>query len=205
MTLETIDLEYKETKKKALTVTLASVGVFVLAFLIGQVTGHVDFLSRVAIHPMEVGSLYSVVTYALGHVNVMHLVMNMVQMAFLAFYLTRMQGQREYIEVALVALVASGILTWFIAPEDAMIIGASGITAGLAAHLFVRSGIKMNLTIFAISGVFVAITIIGIVSAINAPENQLSWHAHVGGLLAGIITGCVLVLKDYHERKALMN
>lgn len=198
LTIENDKTPHKGSKKDAIIANVVVVGIFFLAYGIGQLTGHVAFLERVAISPLKWQSLPAIFTFELGHIDFRHLTMNMVQMGFLTFYLTRIQGWRKYIQIFLVSLVGSGLFTWIIAPPTALIIGASGITAGLASYLFVRSGIAKDIHIFAISGVFVALTIIGIVSAILAPTN-MSWHAHVGGMLAGIILACIHELVERRD------
>lgn len=188
-------------EKQTVIASLATVAFFGAFYLLSLAVGQVNFLRRIAIEPQHWESIYSVVTYAVGHAHPMHLAMNMGQIVLLAACATLTRGWKNYLEVATVVLIGSGLFTWVVGPHDALIIGASGITAGLASYLFVRSGLDKDLPIFALSAVFVTLVAIGIVSTLSSHNEVVSWHAHAGGLLAGIIFACVQVIREKRDLK----
>lgn len=200
---ETIDAPVEFNRLGTAKEGFQSAGAVILLLVAGQVLGSmvgmVKYLTAIAVHPMQADRLYAIVTYAFGHVSTYHLLMNSLQLGVISFFTTVLLGRKHYWIVALAVLLGSGLFVWFEVPAGAMVVGASGVTAGLASYLLVRSALPMDAPIFSMASLFVCLIGIGIATSLKTNNPQVSWQAHAGGLVVGLLIAVVPMVKRYRK------
>ncbi len=139
------------------------------------------------------GAWWQVITSGFTHVDVMHIGLNMLTLWFLGPPLERILGRARFLAVYLLSLLAGSVgVLWFSGPS-ATTLGASGAIFGLLGALLVLT-IRLKAdtkTLLIWLGINVVYTVIG---------PGVSWQAHLGGLLGGIITTGILVLAPRERR-----
>lgn len=138
----------------------------------------------------------SLITYAFLHGNFMHLIGNMLFLWVFGDNVEDAMGHFRYLVFYLLCAVAAGLayalLDW---NSELPLIGASGAVSGVVgAYLMLHPRVKvwvlafgrvpLRLTAQWLLGAWV---IFQIVNAIIAPDSQVAWIAHVGGLVAGAV------------------
>jgi membrane associated rhomboid family serine protease len=142
------------------------------------------------------------VTYAFLHGDIFHLGGNMLFLWVFGDNVEDALGHFRYLVFYLACAVAGALMHGFIAPDSQMpLIGASGAIAGIvAAYLMLHPKVKVWVLAFGriplrIPAYITLALWIGfqfLMLAVGG-EDQISWAAHVGGIVAGAVL--VLVLR----------
>ncbi|MEY4312753.1 MAG: putative rhomboid family rane protein, partial [Actinomycetota bacterium] len=153
---------------------LIAIGVvFVLDFVTrNSLTDSLDFYAPDAtIEP------WRLVTYALVHKGIMHILFNGYSIWVLGSIVERVLGTARFLAVFAVSTVTGALAVSLLAPANP-VVGASAGIFGLFAALFIinRGFGGSNVTLLVIVGINLAIGFI-------VPET--SWQAHIGGLIGG--------------------
>jgi rhomboid protease GluP len=135
------------------------------------------------------GQYWRFITPIFLHVNVLHIGLNMLNLAVLGVFLERIVGHVRFFLIYLVTGVISIIASFYFAPQE-ISVGASGAIFGLvgAYSIFVlmhrralpRKGIPALLWLVFIIGINLSVGLF-----VSAVDN----YAHVGGLLSGCLLG----------------
>lgn len=143
-----------------------------------------------------VPSPFTYLTYAFLHGDLLHLGGNMLFLWVFGDNVEDALGHFRYLIFYLACAIAGAAFHGMVLPESqAPLIGASGAVAGvIAAYLILHPRVKLWVLAFARIPLrvpaFVALVLwIGsqfFMFAFDA-ENQISWAAHIGGILAGAI------------------
>jgi membrane associated rhomboid family serine protease len=157
--------------------------------------------------------IWSPVTYAFLHADIVHLVVNLVWMASFGGALARRFGGPRFLFLGLVAAVAGVALHYVLHPGEAtLVIGASGAVSGMMAasarFAFAPGGplagggprsyrlpavpllaLLRNSRALAFILVWFAVNLIfgltgGLAAGIAGP---IAWEAHIGGFAAGLL------------------
>ncbi len=199
-------------------VTLALIAVNVIAYLATTVggedfafaaalgLGYIPSVSHdLAVLPPELDLVpepLTYITYSFLHGDLMHLGGNMLFLWVFGDNVEDALGHFRYLVFYLACAVAGACMHGFIAPDsNAPLIGASGAIAGIvAAYLILHPRIRIWVLAFAriplrIPAFIVLALWIGFqfLMLMIDTENQVSWAAHAGGILAGAVL--VFVLK----------
>jgi len=140
------------------------------------------------LQPLHAKGLIGIITAPLLHVSFSHLFANSIPLFILSgllFYFYRVIAWRIFIMIWLL----TGLWVWFLAREDSIHIGASGIVYGLAAFLFFSGIIRRDAKLMAIT-LLIAFLYGGMVWGIFPqffPRERISWESHLMGILAGVI------------------
>jgi len=164
---------------------------FILVFLmwtvrIIQTIGGFDF-SFLGVYPLKWQSLHGIITTPFVHGDFSHLLANSVPLIILGsalFYFYKDMA----IRILLVIWLFSGFWVW-IAARPAYHIGASGIVYGLAAFILVSGIIRRHTGLMALALVVVFLygSLIWGIFPEFFPERNISWEAHLFGMIAGIV------------------
>ncbi len=134
------------------------------------------------------GAYWQLVTSMFTHVEVTHILLNMLSLWIVGTQLELLLGWWRYLAVYLVSgLVGNVAVYWFSAAGSpgnpgAPSLGASGAIFGVFACLIVLA-LRMGIDISQM------LVILGLNLALTFTVANISWQAHLGGLLAGLAMG----------------
>ncbi|MFB7653754.1 MULTISPECIES: rhomboid family intramembrane serine protease [unclassified Streptomyces] len=142
------------------------------------------------------GEWYRLVTTMFTHEEIWHIGFNMISLWFLGGPLEAALGRARYLTLYLVSGLAGSALAYLIGSPTTATLGASGAIFGLfgaTAALVRRLNADMR-----------PVVILLVISLIfTFTRSNISWQAHVGGLVAGAVIGYAM-LHAPRERRALV-
>ncbi|WP_354641586.1 rhomboid family intramembrane serine protease [Kitasatospora camelliae] len=132
------------------------------------------------------GEWYRMVTAMFVHGGIAHIVMNMISLWVLGPPLERALGRVRFLALYLVSGLAGNALAYLVSGESLYSLGASGAIFGLLGAtvvLFRQNRVPL--------GPVVALLVFNLVITFAVPA--IDWRAHVGGLVAGVVTAAGLM------------
>jgi membrane associated rhomboid family serine protease len=130
------------------------------------------------------GEWYRLVTAMFLHASVAHLALNMVSLYVIGTPLETMLGRLRFTITYFVTGVAGNAIAYLFLPDLTVSLGASGAIFGLAGALLVM-GYKLRYDMRQLA----AILALNLVIDFTWTSAGIDWHAHVGGLGAGLVLG----------------
>jgi membrane associated rhomboid family serine protease len=132
------------------------------------------------------GEYYRLVTSMFAHQEIWHIAFNMLSLWWLGGPLEAALGRARYLSVYFVSGLAGSALAYLLASPTTQTLGASGAIFGLfgATAVLMR---RLNYDMRPI------IALLAINLVITFGWGGISWQAHIGGLVAGVITGYGMV------------
>lgn len=143
------------------------------------------------------GEWWRLVTSMFTHEQPWHLGFNMLSLWWLGGPLEAALGRARYLTVYFVSGLAGSALAYLLASPTTATLGASGAIFGLfgATAVLMR---RLNYDMRPI----IALLVINLIFTFS-PGFNISWQAHIGGLIAGVIIGYAMVHAP-RERRALV-
>jgi membrane associated rhomboid family serine protease len=143
------------------------------------------------------GEWYRMVTTMFTHQEIWHIGFNMMSLWWLGGPLEAALGRARYLAVYFTSGLAGSALVYLLASPATTTLGASGAVFGLfgATAVLMR---RLNYDMRPI----IALLVINLLFTFN-PMVAISWQAHIGGLVGGIVTGYAMVHAP-RERRALV-
>ncbi|MEY9992740.1 membrane associated rhomboid family serine protease [Streptomyces sp. V4I8] len=143
------------------------------------------------------GEWWRLVTSMFTHEQPWHLGFNMLSLWWLGGPLEAALGRARYLTVYFVSGLAGSALAYLLASPTTATLGASGAIFGLfgATAVLMR---RLNYDMRPI----IALLVINLIFTFS-PGFNISWQAHIGGLVAGVIIGYAMVHAP-RERRALV-
>ena len=145
------------------------------------------------------------ITYAFLHSDIFHLGGNMLFLWVFGDNVEDALGHFRYLIFYLLCAIAGAVVHGMAVPDSqAPLIGASGAIAGVvAAYLVLHPEVKIWVLAFArvplrLPAYILLVLWIGfqLVMFLAGGEDQISWGAHVGGIVAGAILVLILKRRD---------
>ncbi|BFV58085.1 rhomboid family intramembrane serine protease [Kitasatospora sp. CMC57] len=136
---------------------------------------------------------YRLVTAMFVHSGVVHLVMNMVSLWVLGPQLERVLGWVRFLGLYLVSGLMGGALSYLVSGGHLNSVGASGAIFGLLG----ATGVLFRVTRTPL-GPLLALLVFNVV--ITFSVKAIDWRAHLGGLVAGVVTGVGLMYAPQSRR-----
>lgn len=171
------------TLKAQATVLGGALAVMWMAFFLTLVTG--GALLTLGIIPRNAIGLRGILFAPFLHASLSHLLANSIPFAILG-WLVMLRDARHFVTVTLYAMIASGLAAWLLGAPGSVHIGASGLVFGYLGFLmlagwFARSPASIVLSI--------VVTVMwgGIVLGVMPGQVGISWQAHFGGFVGGIL------------------
>src|SRR5438270_6668333 len=135
------------------------------------------------------GQYWRFVTPIFLHANLLHVGLNMLNLAVLGIFLERLVGHLRYLFIYFVTGIVSIIASFYFMPQE-ISVGASGAIFGLvgAYSVFVlwhRRAFRNN----GIPALLWLVLIIGVNLSIGLSVPNVDNYAHLGGLLSGCLLG----------------
>ncbi|MBL0938739.1 MAG: rhomboid family intramembrane serine protease [Gemmatimonadaceae bacterium] len=172
-----------QSAKQQVTTLGTTLGVFWATFAANTVLG--GALLQFGIIPRTVVGLRGILFAPFLHGNLNHLIAN--TFPFLALgWMVMWRDARHFLPVTLFAMLGSGLFAWTLGAPNSVHIGASGVVFGylgflLLAGVYARSvgSILLSIVTAALWG--------GLVMGIAPGQVGISWQAHLGGFVGGIL------------------
>jgi membrane associated rhomboid family serine protease len=139
------------------------------------------------------GDWWQPLTSMFAHVAVLHIGFNMLALWILGPQLEMVLGRLRFTALYLLSGFVGSAAIYLLAPEDSTSLGASGAIFGLMAALLV-------VAYKARADVSQLMVWIGINAALTFFASGISWQAHVGGFLGGLVLAGVLVYSPRQNR-----
>ncbi len=178
-----------EEEKKRFISSLFIPGILLLLMWIIKIAEVLLGFSAVplGIYPLHLKGLPGIIFSPFIHSGFKHLATNSVAFLFLGtslFYFYREIALKTFVYI----WILTGVWVWF-GGRESYHIGASGIIYGLAAFLFFSGIIRKNPRLSALTLIVTFLYGSLIWGAIPGflPDKQISWEAHLGGLVSGVI------------------
>ncbi|MER6672142.1 rhomboid family intramembrane serine protease [Streptomyces sp. NPDC000983] len=149
------------------------------------------------IEGVAAGEWYRLITSTFTHEAIWHIAFNMLSLWWLGGPLEAALGRARYLCLYLVSGLAGSTLAYLLTAPGTATLGASGAVFGLfgATAVLMR---RMNYDMRPI----IALLAINLIFTFS-PGFNISWQAHIGGLVAGIVVGYGMVHAP-RERRALV-
>ena len=142
-------------------------------------------LFQLGIVPRTLTGLRGIVFAPFIHGSIAHLVANTIPFVVLG-WLVMLQGRGRFARVTLASMLGAGLSAWLLGAPGSVHIGASGVIFGylgflMLAGLFERKflNIGLSLGVTALWG--------GLVFGVLPGEVGVSWQAHLGGFIGGVM------------------
>ncbi|MEW2510265.1 rhomboid family intramembrane serine protease [Streptomyces sp. NPDC046870] len=143
------------------------------------------------------GEWYRFVTSMFAHEEYWHVGFNMLSLWWIGGPLEAALGRARYLAVYFVSGLAGGALTYLLTAPQTASLGASGAIFGL----FGATAVLMRRLNYDMRPV-IALLVINLIFTFN-PSMNIAWQAHIGGLVAGVVTGYAMVHAP-REKRALV-
>ncbi|MFE0251508.1 rhomboid family intramembrane serine protease [Streptomyces sp. NPDC059010] len=143
------------------------------------------------------GEWYRLVTSMFTHEAIWHIAFNMLSLWWLGGPLEAALGRARYLTLYLCSGLAGSALAYLLTSPNTATLGASGAIFGLfgATAVLMR---RLNYDMRPI----IALLVINLIFTFS-PGFNISWQAHIGGLVAGVIIGYAMVHAP-RRRRALV-
>lgn len=150
---------------------------------VDQATGNA--LDPFGIEPREPGSIDHVLWAPWLHGDFAHLASNSVPFLVLGT-LVAMDGWRRWFATTAWVIAFSGGLVWLVSPANSITLGASGIVFGWLLYVMVR-GVYTRKPGQIATGVVLFFFYGGLLWGVFPGTPGISWQAHLGGALGGVV------------------
>lgn len=155
---------------------------------IDQVTG--EQLDLYGIRAREIDGLGGIATAPFLHAGWDHLISNSLPFWVLGF-LVLIGGLARWLVSSLISIVGSGLAAWALTPADTIIVGASGLIFGWLTYLLARGLWSRSVAQIAVA-VAVLVVYGGLIWGVLPGGAGVSWQAHLGGAVGGVLAAWVL-------------
>jgi membrane associated rhomboid family serine protease len=166
-------------------VTITLIAICVVIYLVQQ--ANPAFTARYALIPFDVqhGQYARLVTSAFLHASLLHLGTNMITLYIVGAPLERVLRPVRYLIVYLLSALGGSLLSVWLSPEFSVGVGASGAIFGLFGALVV-----LRRQVGADAGALAVLIGLNLVISFTLPN--ISWQAHIGGLVTGVLVALVM-------------
>jgi membrane associated rhomboid family serine protease len=166
------------------------IGLAVVFFVMGAL-GFRDDLVRIfaQINPLiEEGEWWRIFTVVLLHGSITHLVFNMWALYVLGPQIERGVGTWPFVTLFLASAGVGGVFAFYLGGADDIAVGASGAIFGLFG-IWLSWALHRRNTTYGRAVLTQLLFLLAINAAIPFIFRNISWQAHLGGLIAGFVIG----------------
>ncbi|MBV9094642.1 MAG: rhomboid family intramembrane serine protease [Streptosporangiaceae bacterium] len=192
------------------TLVALNVAVFVATWVRPGIVNHLEMLGYAAygpggpVHGVAAGEWYRLITSAfvapatgLSGLGFMDILFNMWALIFVGPGLEGLLGRVRFLAVYLLSAVGGAVMYYYLAPQNAPAVGASGAIFGLFGAWFVVSR-RLRLDS---RGIVLLIAINLALSFFF--HNTIAWQDHIGGLLTGALLTAAYTYAPRRNRAAV--
>lgn len=123
------------------------------------------------------------------HGSLAHIMANSIPFVVLG-WLVMLRDSRHFIPVTLVAMIASGLTAWLFGAPRSAHIGASGVIFGYLGFLILSGWFARSFSSILLSVLVIALWG-GMVLGVMPGQAGISWQAHLGGFLGGVLAAAL--------------
>lgn len=184
--------------------TYAIIGINILIYLIAGLMSRnlMDIDPQVLVNmgaqvvdPTTQGQFWRVFTAMFLHFNIAHIGLNMLSLFFIGSIVEIFYGKWRYLLIYLLSGIAGGIVSAYVLPPEVVSAGASGAISGifgaLGAFFFVNRR-ALGPAANAMMGQWFFWLFINVAYDFSF-SSSIGWQDHLGGLIAGLLLGIVLL------------
>jgi membrane associated rhomboid family serine protease len=147
-------------------------------------------LDNLGIHAQEVDGLPGIISAPFLHAGWDHLISNSVPFFVLGF-LVLLGGLARWLLSSVISIITSGLAAWLLTPGEVIILGASGLIFGWLTYLLARGLWSRRPGQVAVA-VVVLVFYGGLIFGVLPGQAGVSWQAHLGGAVGGVIAAWLL-------------
>lgn len=154
-------------------------------------------LDQFGIHARELDGLPEIFSAPFLHASIEHLQGNSIPFLVLGF-LTALGGFARWLKASLICVITSGLAAWLLTPAGSVVLGASGVIMGWLTYVITRGffdrrpgRILLGLAVLFFYG--------GLIWDVFPSQVGISWQAHLGGAIGGVIAAKVLHSRDRYR------
>ena len=119
------------------------------------------------------------------HGSFNHLLANSIPFVLLG-WLVMLRDSRHLVPVTLYAMFGSGLMAWMFGASGSVHVGASGLIFGYLGFLMLAGWFARSVSSIALS-IIVTVLWGGIVLGVMPGQTGISWQAHLGGFIGGVM------------------
>lgn len=149
-----------------------------------------------AIVSRNAASLPHILTAPFLHVSWTHIEGNSGPL-FIFGFLAAYRGIGKFLVLTVIVILTSGLAAWFFSPSNTGEVGASGVVFGYFGYIIVRGLFDRHLIDVLIGAVMALCFAYQFSVLLPQQGSHISWQAHVGGVVGGVLAGWLL-----RERRA---
>ncbi|MEU1535217.1 rhomboid family intramembrane serine protease [Streptomyces fagopyri] len=188
--------------------TKVLIGINLALFLVQQAVGDrftdsFDLIGRAyvpllgSVEGIAEGQWYRLLTSMFLHGSYIHILFNMLSLWWIGGPLEAALGRARYLALYFVSGFAGSALTYLLAAPNQPSLGASGAIFGL----FGATGVLMRRLNYDMRPL-IGLLVVNLIFTFT-PAFGISWQAHIGGLVGGVVVGYAMVHAP-RERRALV-
>ncbi|MBO0811460.1 MAG: rhomboid family intramembrane serine protease [Microlunatus sp.] len=147
-------------------------------------------LDQYGIHARKLVGLPEIFTAPFLHGGFAHLQGNSLPFLILGF-ITALGGFARWLKATLICVISSGLVAWALTPPGTIVLGASGVIMGWLTYVITR-GFFDHRPSRIIIGLLVLFFYGGLIWGVFPTQAGISWQAHLGGAIGGVIAARVL-------------
>lgn len=187
------------TLKQQAAVVGGSVTAVWAGFGVQVVTGNA--VVAYGIRPRTLDGLWGILVAPFLHGSPEHLIANTVPLVLLG-WLVMLRDARHFIPVTVLAMLGSGLCAWTFGASGSVHIGASGVVFGYLGFLMLAGWYARSLGAIVLS-ILVTLLWGGVVAGVLPGQPGISWQAHLGGFVGGILAARMLAPRNPRFKVAL--
>ncbi|MGJ3509418.1 rhomboid family intramembrane serine protease [Enemella sp. A6] len=184
---------WEQPKRAALLIGGLVLAMYALE-LIDTVT--FGFLDQFGIRSWQPSSLPMILVAPWLHFGWSHLLANTIPFAVLGFLIRVTTSFGRWLITTVITAVVSGLTAWLLSPLYTIVAGASGVIFGYLTYLLARGIFSRDIGQILVA-VVVFIAYGSVLLGVLPTTAGVSWQAHLGGALGGVLAAWLL-----HKRQA---
>ncbi len=165
-----------------------------VVFIASWMTG--GALLSLGISPRTAIGLRGILFAPFLHGSLNHLLANSIPFVLLG-WLVMLRDTRHFLPVTAAAMLGSGLTAWLLGAPGSVHIGASGVVFGYLGFLMLSGWYARSVGSIILS-IIVTVLWGGLILGVMPGEAGISWQAHLGGFLGG-----VLAAREYRVRPVI--
>ena len=181
--MATTSSEMTRTLKSQAIVLGGALALMWIVFIATWMTG--GALLSLGVIPRNVIGLRGILFAPFLHGSLAHLLANSIPFVMLGWFVM-LRDSRHFVPVTLYGMIGSGLTAWLFGASGSVHVGASGVIFGYLGFLMLSGWYARSVASIIIS-ILVTVMWGGLVFGVVPGHAGISWQAHLGGLIGGIL------------------